>query len=114
MLHWILLILIGVKLHSWSTECKHFFRVFKLKFYIRNKPCKKTFLHNASYINDITQNQNVFFEGQLVSFGRSNTTGTIDVKMDGSLLEENSSFKMPGLTFPSKLDWSSYIISINC
>ena len=32
--------------------------------------------------------------------------------MDGSVLEEKSSFKMPGLTFSSKLDWGSYIISI--
>ena len=32
--------------------------------------------------------------------------------MDGSVLEEKSSFKMPGLTFFSKLDWGSYIISI--
>ena len=32
--------------------------------------------------------------------------------MDGSVLEEKSSFKMPGLTFTSKLDWGSYIISI--
>ena len=36
----------------------------------------------------------------------------INVKMDGSALEEKSSFKMLGLTFSSKLDWSSYIISI--
>ena len=49
---------------------------------------------------------------QLVSFDRSNKTGAIDVKMDGSGLEENSSFKMLGLTFSSKLDWGSYIISI--
>ena len=49
---------------------------------------------------------------QLVSFGRSNNTGAIDVKMDGSVLEEKSSFKMLGLTFSSKLDWDSYIISI--
>ena len=34
------------------------------------------------------------------------------MKMDGSVLEENSSFKMLGLTFSSKLDWGSYIISI--
>ena len=34
------------------------------------------------------------------------------MKMDGSVLEEKSSFKMLGLTFSSKLDWSSYIISI--
>ena len=32
--------------------------------------------------------------------------------MDGSVLDETSSFKMLGLTFSSKLDWSSYIISI--
>ena len=49
---------------------------------------------------------------QLVSFGRSNNNGSIDVKMDGSILEEKSSFKMLGLTFYSKLDWGSYIISI--
>ena len=29
---------------------------------------------------------------QMVSFDRSNNTGAIDVKMDGSVLEENSSF----------------------
>ena len=49
---------------------------------------------------------------QLVSFHRSNNTGSIDVKMDRSVLEEKSSFKMLGLTFSSKLDWGSYIISI--
>ena len=32
--------------------------------------------------------------------------------MDGSVLEEKSYFKMLGLTFSSKLDWGSYIISI--
>ena len=32
--------------------------------------------------------------------------------MDGSVLEEKPSFKMLGLTFFSKLDWGSYIISI--
>ena len=50
---------------------------------------------------------------QLVSFDRSNNdTGAIDLKMDGSVFEEKSYFKMPGLTFFSKLDWGSYIISI--
>ena len=39
-------------------------------------------------------------------------TGAVDVKMDGSVLEEKSSFKMLGLTFSSKLDWSSYITCI--
>ena len=32
--------------------------------------------------------------------------------MDGSVVEEKSSFKMLRLTFSSKLDWGSYIISI--
>ena len=49
---------------------------------------------------------------QPVLFDRSNNTGAIDVKMDGSVLEEKSSFKMLGLTFSSKLDWGSYIISV--
>ena len=48
---------------------------------------------------------------QLVLFDRSNNTGSIDVKMDGSL-EEKSSFKMLGLTFSCKLSWGYYIISI--
>ena len=47
---------------------------------------------------------------QLASFDRSNS-GAIDVKMDGSVLDKKSSFRMlPGLTFCSKLDWYSYII----
>ena len=41
----------------------------------------------------------------------SNNTGVIDVKVDRSVLEEKSSFKVLGLTFSSKLDWNSYIIS---
>ena len=49
---------------------------------------------------------------QLVSFDWSNNTIAIDGKMDGSFLEEKSSFKMLGLTFSSELDWGSYIIPI--
>ena len=49
---------------------------------------------------------------QLVSFDQSNNNGSIDVKMDGSVLEETSYFMMLELTFSSKLDWGSYIISI--
>ena len=49
---------------------------------------------------------------QLVLFDQSNKTGAIDVKMDVSVLEEKASFKMVGLAFSSKLDSSSYIISI--
>ena len=48
---------------------------------------------------------------QLVLFDHSNNNGSIDVKMDQSVLEE-SSFKRLGLTFSSKLDWGSHIISI--
>ena len=48
-------------------------------------------------------------KNQLVLFDRSNNNGSIDVKMDGSFLEEKSAFSMLGLTFSSKLDWGSYI-----
>ena len=44
---------------------------------------------------------------QLVSFDWSNKTGAIDVKMDGSVLEEKSSFKMLWFTFSSKIEWGS-------
>ena len=44
---------------------------------------------------------------QLVSFDRSNNTGSTDVKMDGFVLEENSSFKMLRLTFSSNLERGS-------
>ena len=37
-------------------------------------------------------------------FDGFNNTDTIDVRMDWSILEERSSFKMPGLIFSSKLD----------
>ena len=49
---------------------------------------------------------------QLVLFDQSNNNSSYDVKMGGSILEEKSSFRMLGLTFSSKLDWGSYIISI--
>ena len=51
-------------------------------------------------------------ETQLVLLDRFNKNGSIDVKMNGSVLEEKSSFKMLELTFSSKLDWGSYIICI--
>ena len=55
-----------------------------------------------------------FYAGkmQLASFDWSYNTGAIGVKMNGFVTEEKSSFKMVGLTFSSKLDWGSYIISI--
>ena len=43
-------------------------------------------------------------KSQLVLFDRSNNNGSIDVKMDGSILEEKSSYKMLGLSFSSKFD----------
>ena len=50
---------------------------------------------------------------QLALFDWSNNTGVIDVKINGSVLDEKSSFKMLGLCFSSKLDWGSCIISID-
>ena len=49
---------------------------------------------------------------KLLSFRRSNNTGSVDVKIKGSLPEEKLYFKILGLKFSSKLDWGSYIISI--
>ena len=46
------------------------------------------------------------------TYDRSNNTAAICVKMDGSVLEEKSSFKMRESSFYSKLDWGSYIVSI--
>ena len=48
----------------------------------------------------------------LVLFDWCNNNGSMDVKIDGFVLEEKSSLKMLKLTFSSKLDWGSYIISI--
>ena len=45
---------------------------------------------------------------QLVLFNRSNNNGTIDVKMDGSVFEERSSFKMLGGL--SVLNWIEVVI----
>ena len=41
---------------------------------------------------------------QLVSLDWSNNNGSINMKMDGSVLEETSSFTILGTTFSSKLD----------
>ena len=41
----------------------------------------------------------------LVLFDRPNNNGSIDVEMDGSVNEENPSFRMLLLIFSSKLDW---------
>ena len=49
---------------------------------------------------------------QLVLFDQSYNTVAIDVNIDGSVLEEKSSFEVLWFTFSSKLDWGSYVISI--
>ena len=49
---------------------------------------------------------------QLLLFDQSNSTGSIVVKMDASVPEEKSFFKMLGLTFSFKFYWGSYITSI--
>ena len=49
---------------------------------------------------------------QLVLFNWYHNSSAIDVKMDGFVLEEKSSFKMLGLSFFSYLDWCSRIVSI--
>ena len=48
---------------------------------------------------------------QLVFFGHSSNFGAIDMKMDGSVLDEKS-FKILRLFFSSKLDWESNIATI--
>ena len=52
-----------------------------------------------------------FNDGKTQLFSCDSSDNT-DVKMDGSTLEGKSSFKILGLTFSSKLDWDSYIISL--
>ena len=44
---------------------------------------------------------------QACLFDKSDNSGAITVKMDGSVLEEKSSFKMVGLSFSLNLDWHS-------
>ena len=52
-------------------------------------------------------------KSQLVLFGRSHNTGAVDVKINGYVSDEKSYFdKMLVLSFSSKLDCGSYIISI--
>ena len=55
---------------------------------------------------------NWFYLNGQITLEWSSNTGVVDMKMDGPILEEKLSFKMLGLTFSSKLDWGSYIISI--
>ena len=49
---------------------------------------------------------------QLVSFDRSNNCDAINVKMDGFVLDEKSSFKRLELSLSTTLDWGSYTVLI--
>ena len=58
-------------------------------------------------------------KAQLVLFDRSNNTGSIYVKMNGSVLKEKSSFKMLVITFFSKLEfwfvlWIFFFLRLLC
>ena len=53
----------------------------------------------------------MYIKTQLFLFDWSKDTGVVDVKMDGSVLGEKSSFKMLWLTFASKVDWGSWSIT---
>ena len=64
---------------------------------------------SRKWLVDFNGGKTLFF---FFFFDWSNDTGAIDVKMDGSVLGKKSSFKMLGLSFSSKLDWGSDIISI--
>ena len=48
----------------------------------------------------------------MVSFHQSNNSDSIDLRMEVTVLEEKSSFKMLRLTFSSKFNWGTYIIFI--
>ena len=54
----------------------------------------------------------LIYETLWTGIGSSLLIFSIDVKMDGSVIEEKSSFKILGVNFSSKIDWGTYIISI--
>ena len=85
---------------NWRTP-----KTLFLKFYNQNRA--RTHNRGRKWLVDFNAGKT-----QLVSFDRSKNTGAIDVNMDGSVLEEKTSFKMLGLTFSSKLDWASCTVSI--
>ena len=49
---------------------------------------------------------------QLILFDRSKNNGSIDVKIDGSVIAEKSLFKMLGLTFSS--NWMGFLHCLYC
>ena len=90
------------------SECDHAYDLWQLELVSELKSyLQDTVGWGSKWLVDFNAGKT-----QLVLFDQSNNTGSIDVKMDGSVLEEKSSFKMLGLTFFSKFDWCFYIISI--
>ena len=51
-------------------------------------------------------------KNNICQFNWSKNSVAIDMKMDESILEEKSSFKILRVSFSSKLDRGSYIVSI--
>ena len=70
-----------------------------------------------SDLQDTVDGQEVVFDFKtgkthLILFDWCTKSGAVGVIIDGSVFEEKSSFNMLGLTFFSKLNWGSYIVSI--
>ena len=57
-----------------------------------------------SVVHNIFDVSVTWLSDKRVSFDRSNNSADIDVKIDGSVLEEKLTFRMQGLSFSSKLD----------
>ena len=66
----------------------------------------ETLVWGSTWLVDLTAGKT-----QVVLFLQSNNV-KIDMEMDGSVLEERSSVKISVLSFSSKLEWGSYIISV--
>ena len=66
----------------------------------------ETLVWGSTWLVDLTAGKT-----QVVLFLQSNNV-KIDMEMDGSVLEERSSVKILVLSFSSKLEWGSYIISV--
>ena len=64
--------------------------------------------HNLNWL----MNLYLIYEALWTGIGSSLLIFSIDVKMDGSVIEEKSSFKILGVNFSSKIDWGTYIIFI--
>ena len=72
---------------------------------------KKIFTTQTGAESDLQNDFNAE-KTQLVSFGWSNNSAAIDVKINGYVLKEKSSLKMLQLSFCCKMDLDSYFVSI--